>query len=88
MNLGPEIWKEIISDNRLIEESYQREMMEKESRDEDAPIRPRRRQRQQLNEPGKYAKDRKENVLCRMHSYETQILMMTIFPCVVYATNV
>ena len=54
INLGPEIWKEIISDNRLIEESYQREMMEKESRDEDEPIRPRRRQRQQLNEPGKY----------------------------------
>ena len=62
--------------------------MEKESRDEDASIRPRRR-RQQLNEPGKYAKkEKKEIVLCRMHSYETQFLVMTIFPCVMYATNV
>ena len=58
LNDESEIKNDLISDNRLIEESYQREMMEKESRDEDAPIRPRRRQRQQLNEPGKYAKKR------------------------------
>ena len=31
--------------------------MEKESHDEDAPVRPRRRQRQQLNEPGEPLRD-------------------------------
>lgn len=35
-------------DNRLIEESYQREMMEKD----DEPSRPPRKRRTHLNEPG------------------------------------
>ena len=39
------------ADNRIIEESYQREMMEKESQEGETPVRPRRRQRHQLNEP-------------------------------------